>query len=200
MEGSGGDDSGAAGDGVVGEAVFGITNDDLLLKEDAEPFGSFFVGFGEGEGAGGNLTAIAGDGKCNGADVGGILGAHEVDDGSALAVDPFAVDGVEGPSAVVDESAGRGDAGLRDFDGIERFNRVETDVGKFRSGFGHGKTIAEIAGMSAARTACSTERARRREIPHFAGSVRNDGFGFPQIVANSPPPKPYTVRSFAGSC
>src|SRR5208337_1527318 len=93
-------DGGEAGDGVVGETVFGVANDDLLLEEDAEPFGGVFVGGGEVESTRGDVAAIVGDGEGDGAEVGGIVGANEVDGGSALAVDPFAVDGVQGPGAV----------------------------------------------------------------------------------------------------
>ena len=75
MEGSGGDDGGAVGDGVVGEAAFGMAHDDLLLEENAEPFCGFLVGFGKSKGAGGNAAAVAGDRECDGADVGGIGGA-----------------------------------------------------------------------------------------------------------------------------
>ena len=129
LEGCAGDDGGAAGDGVVGETVLGIADDDLLVEEDAEPFGGFFVGFGEGEGARGNFATVAGDGERDGTDVGGIAGADEMDDGGAFAVDPFAVDGVEGPGAVVNEAAGRRDAGFGNFDGVEGFNGMEADVG-----------------------------------------------------------------------
>ena len=139
LQGSRGDDGGAVGDGVVGETAFGITNDDLLLEKDAKPFRGFLVGFREGEGAGRNLAAIARNGESNGADVGGIAGADEVNHRSALAVDPFAVDGVKRPGAVVDESTGRRDARLGDFDGVEGFDRMETDIGELRSRFEHGK-------------------------------------------------------------
>jgi len=137
LKGCGGDDCGAAGDGVVGETVLRIPNDDLLVEEDAEPFGGFFVSLGEGEGAGRNFAPIAGYGECDGTDVGRIAGADEMDDGSPLAIDPFAVDGVEGPGAVVDESAGKRDASFGDFDGVEGLDGVETDVGQFGSGVGH---------------------------------------------------------------
>jgi len=63
FERGGGDDGGAVGDGVVGETVFGVADEDLLLEEDAEPFGGIFIGAGEGEGARGNFAAIAGDGE-----------------------------------------------------------------------------------------------------------------------------------------
>ena len=137
MEGGGGDDGGAGGQGVVRETVFGIADRDLLLKEDTEPLGRLFVGIGEGEGARGNFAAIAWDGEGNGANVGGIGGTDQVDDGSAFAVDPFTVDGIESPGAVVDESTGRSDASFRDFDRVEGFDGVEANVGEFGNGFGH---------------------------------------------------------------
>jgi len=51
LQRGGGDDGGAACNGIVGKTVFGVADDDLLIEEDAEPFGGVIVGFGEGEGA-----------------------------------------------------------------------------------------------------------------------------------------------------
>jgi hypothetical protein len=65
---------------------------------------------GEGEGARRNFAAIAGHGERDAAEVRGIVGADEMDGGSALAVYPFAVYGIEGPSAVEFEAAGPADA------------------------------------------------------------------------------------------
>jgi len=145
FERCGGYDGGAAGDGVVGETVFGVTDEDLLLEEDAEPFGGFFVGVWEGEGARGDFAAIAGDGEGDLAEVGGVGGTDEVNGGSALAVDPFAVDGVEGPGAVEGEAAGGADAGFGDGDGVEGFDGVEADVDEARGGLrrGHWESLAE---------------------------------------------------------
>ena len=56
-----------------------------------------------------------------------------MDSGSALAVDPPAIDGIEGPGAVESESARRGDECFGDGDGIERLDGVETDDGEFGS-------------------------------------------------------------------
>ena len=95
------------------------------------------MGFGESECTRRYFAAITWDGESHRADVGGVNGADEVDDGSAFAVDPFAVDGVKGPGAVVNEAAGRGDAGFGNFDGVERFDGVETEVRELGSGFGH---------------------------------------------------------------
>jgi hypothetical protein len=128
LEGRGGDDGGTVGDGVVGESAGGIANDDLLLEEDAEPFGGVFVVIGEGEGAGWDVASIVGDSESDGGEVGGIARADEMDGGSALAVDPFAIDGIKGPGAIESQATGRGDAGLGDGDGVERFDGVEADV------------------------------------------------------------------------
>jgi hypothetical protein len=145
FEGGGGDDGGAAGDGVVGEPVFGVSDEDLLLEEDAEPFGGVFIGAGEGEGAGGNFASIARDGEGDFAEVGGVRGADEMDGGRALAVDPFAVDGIEGPGAIEGEAAGGADAGFGDGDGVQRFDGVEADVNQMRGDLrnGHFKSLAE---------------------------------------------------------
>jgi len=104
----------------------------LLVEEDAEPFGGVFVGTGEGESARGDFAAIARDGESDFAEVGGVVGTDEMDGGSALAVDPFAVDGVEGPGAIEGEATGGADAGFEDGDGIERFDGVEADVDQAR--------------------------------------------------------------------
>jgi hypothetical protein len=155
LERGGGDDGGAAGDGIVGKTVFGIADDDLLLKENAEPFGGVFVGVGEGEGARGDFAAIAGDGEGDFAKVGGVAGADEMNGGRALAVDPFAVDGIEGPGAVEGEAAGGADAGFGDVDGVERFDGVEADVDEVRGRLRrrHGESLAEESGKEAIVTA-----------------------------------------------
>jgi len=145
FERGGGDDGGSAGNRVVGKTVFGVADNDLLLKENAEPFGGVFVGIGEDESARGDFAAIARDGEGDFAEVGGVAGADEVDGGSAFAVDPLAVDGVEGPGAVEGEAAGGADAGFGDGDGVERFDRVEADVEEVRGRLRrrHGGSLAE---------------------------------------------------------
>ena len=143
LKGSGGHDRGTAGDGFVGEALFGVADDDLLLEEDAEPFGGVFVAAGEVESAGGNFAAITGDGERDAAEIRGIIGADEMNGGSALAVDPFAVDRIEGPGAVEFEAAGPGDAGFGDIDRIQRFDGVKADIDQDRGRLrkGHGKSL-----------------------------------------------------------
>jgi hypothetical protein len=117
----------------------------LLVEEDAEPFGSVFVGSGEGEGTGGNFTAVTGDGESDFAEAGGVAGADEVDRLGPFAIDPFAVDGIEGPGAIESQAAGGADAGFGDRNGIEGFDRVETDVDEARGGLrkGHMESLAE---------------------------------------------------------
>jgi hypothetical protein len=131
---SGGDDGGAVGDGVVRKTAGGIADDNLLLEENAEPFGSVFIGFGEGKSVRGNATAVTRSGESDGAEVGRVIGANEVDGGSALAVDPFAVDGIESPDTVESESAGGTDASLGNGDGVEGFDGMETDECEGRNG------------------------------------------------------------------
>jgi len=148
FERRGGDDGGAAGYGVVGETVFGIADDDLLVEVNAEPFGGIIVIAGKGEGAGGDFAAIAGDGEGDFAEVGSVTGADQMDGLRAFAVDPFAVDGVEGPGAIESEAAGGADAGFGDGDGIEGFDGVEADVDEVREDLrrGHGESLAEERG------------------------------------------------------
>ncbi len=69
FERGGGDDGGAAGNGIVGKTVFGVADEDLLVEEDTEPFGGVIVGFGEGEGARWDFAAIAWDGEGDFAEV-----------------------------------------------------------------------------------------------------------------------------------
>ncbi len=101
----------------------------MLLEEHAEPFGGVIVGFGKREGVRGNVAAITGDGEGDAAKIGRVSGADQVDGGSALAVDPAAVHGIEGPGTIEFEAAGGADAGLGDGDGIERFDGMETEIG-----------------------------------------------------------------------
>jgi hypothetical protein len=148
FERGGGNDGWAAGYGVVGETVFGVADEDLLLEEDAEPFGGVFVSVGESKGARWNFAAVTWDGECHFAEVGGVIGADEMDGRSALAVDPFAVDGIESPRAIEGEPSGWADAGFGDGDGVERFDWVETDVDQtgVRLRRGHGESLADESG------------------------------------------------------
>lgn len=68
-----------------------------------------------------------------------------VDEGSALSVDPFAIEGIESPGAVESEAAGWGDARFGNGYGVESFNGVQTDVGQGgrRGRDGHGEILAE---------------------------------------------------------
>jgi len=86
---------------------------------------------GEGESARGDFAAVGGNRQSDGGDVGGVVGADEMNGGSALAVDPVAVHGIESPGAVESESTGGGDASFGDEDGVEGLDGVETDVGEF---------------------------------------------------------------------
>ena len=145
LERSGGDDRGAIGDGVVGETAGRIANDDLLLEEHAEPLGGLLMFSREREGARGDFAAIGRNGEGDETEVGGIAGADEMNDGGALAIDPFAVDRMKSPGAVESEPAGRGNASFVDGDRIERLDGVEADVGEF--GRRHGVILAEGRGM-----------------------------------------------------
>lgn len=60
LQRSGGNDGRTAGDGVVGKATFRISDDNLLLEENAEPFGGVFVVLREGEVRGGILRRSVG--------------------------------------------------------------------------------------------------------------------------------------------
>ena len=142
FEGRSGDDGGSVGDGIVGETSFGVADDDLLFKEDAEPFGGVFVFGGEGKGTRRDFAAIARNGKGDRGKIRGVTGANQVDRRGAFAIDPFAIDGIEGPGTIEREATGRGDARFGYGDGIERFDGVEADVGE-RGGRGHAESLAD---------------------------------------------------------
>ncbi len=96
----------------------------------------------KGESAGRNFAAVGRDGEGDGVDARGIICADEMDGGGALAINPFAVDGVESPCAIEGEAAGRGDARFGDGDGVKGFDGVETDVGNMGRRR-HWKSLAE---------------------------------------------------------
>ena len=129
FEGGGGDDGGAVGYGIVRETAGGITDDDLLLEEATEPLGSVFVAVGKSEGPGRDFASIGGGGESDEGEVGRVGSTDVVDEGSAFAIDPFAVDRIESPGAVESETTGRGDAGFGDGDGVHRFDGMEANVG-----------------------------------------------------------------------
>jgi hypothetical protein len=56
-----------------------------------------------------------------------------VNGGSALAINPAAIHGIERPGAVEREAAGRTDARLADDDGVERFDGMEAQIREARS-------------------------------------------------------------------
>jgi hypothetical protein len=65
--------------------------------------------------------------------------------GGALGVEPFAVHGKERPGAIVLKATAGPDTRFADFNGIERLNGVELDVGKRRRIFwrSHAEILAE---------------------------------------------------------
>ena len=66
---AGGDDGGAVGDRIVGKAFRRITNNNLLIKENAEPFGGVVVSAWKGEGASGDVARIIGNRESDGGEV-----------------------------------------------------------------------------------------------------------------------------------
>jgi hypothetical protein len=114
-------------DGVVGETTFGVANDDLLLEEDAEPFGGVFVLLGKRESARRNFAAVGRNRKRHFAKVVRIDGANVVDQGSALAVDPFAVHRIQRPGAIESQAAGRRNVRLGNGHRVESFDGMKPD-------------------------------------------------------------------------
>jgi len=99
-----------------------------------------------------------------------------MDGGCAFAVDPFAVDGVEGPGAVEGESSGRADSRFGDGDGVERFDGVEANVDQVRGRLrrGHGESLTEgrnkaamisVVGVGYRSRLGSSAAARKRRGP-----------------------------------
>jgi len=133
----------------------------LLLEEDAEPFGGIFVGFREGEGARRDAAAVARNGESDGGEIGRVIRADDVNGGSALAVDPAAVDGIKGPGAVEGETSGRADSYGGDADGIEGFDGIETDVGE-DGNQRRGRHGRSLAGESDGRRVWRVQRRSHR--------------------------------------
>src|SRR5208283_2288020 len=114
LQRGGRNDGRPAGEGVVGKAAGRIPDQDLLLEEHAEPFGGVRVAIGERESELGYAATIAGNGESDGAQIGRVGSANEMDGGSAFAIDPAAVHGIEGPGAIEFKAAGRADAAFWD--------------------------------------------------------------------------------------
>jgi len=110
LERGGGDDGRAVGDGVIGEAAWGVADEDLLLEENTEPFGCVIVAIRKWKSAGGNDAAVTRHRERNVTQIGSENRPYPVNCGGALAVDPAAIHGIEGPGAVEREAAGRTDA------------------------------------------------------------------------------------------
>ncbi len=157
LQAGSGDDGGAVGDGVVWKAFGRVTDNDLLIEEHAEPFGGVFVSGGEGESTRGNVARVVGDGEGDGSQVWSIVGADQVNGGSAFGVDPFAIDGIESPGAIMGQAASRPDMCLRDRNGVKRFDGVDADLHEMRSD-GHTKSLAD------------ERRGGSREMRSVAGS------------------------------
>src|SRR5208283_2674705 len=125
-------DRGSVGDGVVGKTPGGIAHQDLLLEIHAEPFGRVIVSFGEREGVHWNSAAVARNGKRDAAQIRSESGADQVNCGSALAIDPAAIHGIERPGAVERQAAGRTDARFASSDGVECFDGMEAQIREAR--------------------------------------------------------------------
>jgi len=97
---------------------------------------------------------ILGSGKANAAQVWFIDCTNQVDRGRTFAVDPFAVGGEKGPDAVELEAAIRSNARLRNADGIQRLDWVQTNAGKMGTliELGHTQSLAESRGALPGRT------------------------------------------------
>ena len=105
-----------------------------------------------------------------------------MDGGCAFAVDPFAVDGIEGPRAIEGESSGRADAGFGDGDGIEGLDGVEANVDEVRGRLrrGHRESLTEgrnkaamisVVGVGYRSRLGSSTAARKRRGPPVGMTV-----------------------------
>src|SRR5208283_3519071 len=126
------DDRGSVSDRVVGKAAGRIAHQDLLLEIHAEPFGGVIVAFGEREGVHWNSAAVARNGKRDAAQIGSESRANQMNHGSALAIDPAAIHGIERPGAVERQAAGRTDARFASSDGVECFDGMEAQIREAR--------------------------------------------------------------------
>ena len=148
FESSGGDDGGAAGDGVVGDAGGIVTDDGGTIQQIGEPGGGRFGVGREGEGGGGNVAASVGDGECCSGKIGSVGCADCVQDGSARGGNEGAIDGIESPSAIESKATGRAYRCGGNFDGVEGFYGMDLDAGEAgscggRLGRVHGVILTE---------------------------------------------------------
>src|SRR5258707_3672662 len=143
----GGNNRGAAGDGVVRKTFARVAHQDLLLEIDAEPFRGVFRAAGEGKCSRWNIAAIAGNRQRNGAEIRRIARADQMHRGGAFAADPAPVDGEERPGAVMLESAARSAARLGHRNRIERLDRMQSNAREPRQHrlTLHAKIVAQVA-------------------------------------------------------
>jgi hypothetical protein len=125
-----GNDGGAAGDEVIGDAVGVVTDHYGLIEKFAEPCGGCGGVAGECEGGVGDFAGIKGRAKSDAREIRGVGGANQVHTRGAGGADDASVEGAECPGAVELEAAGGADGGGGDFYGVEGFDGVDLDAGE----------------------------------------------------------------------
>jgi hypothetical protein len=94
VERGGGDDGGAVGDEIVGNAGRIVAHDNRLLEILSEPRRRELSAAGEWKGSGGDVSAIGGYSKGHTAEVGRVGGANQMHGRRACRVDQTAVQGI----------------------------------------------------------------------------------------------------------
>src|SRR5467141_323588 len=94
------DNGWAVGDGVVRKAFERITDVDLLLEVRGEPLGGASCIARKRKRACGNAATVPWNRERYGSEIWSVRGANQVDGGSAFAIHPLPVRGVERPDAI----------------------------------------------------------------------------------------------------
>lgn len=119
LERGGGDDGGAVGDEIVGDASRVVANHDGVTKEFAEPFGGGSGVSRKSECCARDIAAIIWSCESDAGEAGLVRGANQMPRRDARCADQLAVEGIDGPGAVELQAAGGAYGGGGDFYRVE---------------------------------------------------------------------------------
>ena len=130
VERGGGDDGGAVGDEVIGNARGIVADHYGLIEKFAEPCGGCGRFAWKCEGSVGDFAEIIACTQSDAGEIWGVRGANQVQSGDTGGADNASVEGTDGPGAVELEATGGADGCSLDFDGVEGFNGMDLDSGQ----------------------------------------------------------------------
>jgi hypothetical protein len=130
VERSGGDDGGAVGDEVIGNAGRIVADHYRLIEKFAEPCRGYGRFAWKCEGSVGDFAGIIGCAQSDAGEIGSVRGANQVHSGGTGGADNASVERTDGPGAVEFKPPGGADGCGLDFDGVEGFNGMDLDSGQ----------------------------------------------------------------------